>query len=439
MAEIKNGVTVPVFVRQLSSGIIQSLSLDSTIHPVSIVIIRNILGLFQIGFPKNAQSVYYYQETDPTGSYSAEYRRTSPSQRILDLTKRKTGYTSLTGSISDFDNAIIRVQFSGKIRADTIQRTIMRFRAKESKQTVVGNKVIAGSVSRFTATMVSDSAEYSRPVRSREYTDWYSLVVDVSALKMKRLKYERILGADNEHTILHRADSLQQLGIRWDDTLSDKLAALLNLRQDSCPLLSQYIHNDSVMEFAFMMISLIMAESETKIGEKHLLDAIEWRKNEPLALDQLLPLMVYINNPSIRTKQIITRLAFDDENIDSESQRTAQLALGNIARNLLIQNPGRAEKITNLIINKLSKINDSDQYLAVLGNSGSTNAIPEILKFYENGTIPIQCIALKSLRFITSSEVDKILKKATKRKSDESVKNTALDVLRFRKNRSNSL
>lgn len=431
--EIQRGVSMPVFVHIVQQGIVHSLSLDSTIHPVSIQIVRNIISFFQVAYPIAPHARYRVQESDPTGSYTAEYRTASHAESILTLTKKKIGYTSLAGTISDFDNAGIRAHYSGTIKADTILHAIKSIHARESKQTVIGSKVIGNSTSSFRAVALPDRAIDIHPVKGQRYSAWHSLDVDVSALKMMRLKYERILGTDDELSILHRADSLQNLGVRWDDIISDKLEALLNLRQDSCPLLYQFICEDSSLEFTFQMISLIMAESATKIGEKHLLDAMEWRKNDPAALDQLLPLMVYIEQPSIRTEQIITRLAFGNEILDSDSQRTAQLALGTIARNLLPHSLNRAESITNLIITKLGNLNDSEQYLAVLGNTGSTLAIPEIMKYYNNGTIQLRCLALKSLRFIPSRSVDSILKMAAKKTSPTSIRNTALDVQRFRK------
>ncbi len=46
--EIQRGVSMPVFVHIVQQGIVHSLSLDSTIHPVSIQIVRNIISFFFI-------------------------------------------------------------------------------------------------------------------------------------------------------------------------------------------------------------------------------------------------------------------------------------------------------------------------------------------------------------------------------------------------------
>lgn len=92
----------------------------------------------------------------------------------------------------------------------------------------------------------------------------------------------------------------------------------------------------------------------------------------------LIPSLATVNSPSVEAENLLQNLAFNSQD---RIASTAQLALGAMAHNLAQTSPQRANKIVEQFLQKLQTTENDEQtrqYLLVLGNAGSVQALKAI-------------------------------------------------------------
>jgi hypothetical protein len=130
---------------------------------------------------------------------------------------------------------------------------------------------------------------------------------------------------------------------------------------------------------------------------------------------------------------VLRGLAFNSANADIAS--TARLALGVMARKLADRSPDRAAKIVSRIIKNFegaSAEKTAREMLLVLGNTGSTLALPTVARFVAHRDSSLRAAAVSALRWIDASRADALLIKALSSDSDAAVRLEAAVALGFR-------
>ena len=157
------------------------------------------------------------------------------------------------------------------------------------------------------------------------------------------------------------------------------------------------------------------------------------RSNDATLFSTLSFVLAQTKSPTLQTENALSEFAFATP--ETDTVKTAQLMLGAMARNIDETDPQRAASLIDRLIKHLgssSVPNVSRRLLSVLGNSGSTAAMPTIKRFLTDPSPDLRGGAAYALRWVDSSEVDDLLCSTVMNDSDESVRLQALSALAYR-------
>src|SRR5262249_20057239 len=146
----------------------------------------------------------------------------------------------------------------------------------------------------------------------------------------------------------------------------------------------------------------------------------------------LLPALGAVPAPTPLAEECMrTASASPQEEIAS----TAQLALGNMARNLSQTDPGRAARLVGGFIRSLRAAPSPERvqhWLLVLGNAAAAEALPEIARFLNDPEAETRAAAAFALRFLEARGVDAFLSRALTADGEATVRLEAAAALEFR-------
>jgi hypothetical protein len=225
-----------------------------------------------------------------------------------------------------------------------------------------------------------------------------------------------------------------------ETTLYLKFKALVYLQPPSSSILGELLTTSHPSSATARILTGALGAVGHREAQEALVSAIESRLEDWPALATLIPVLGSVSLPTPLAEDTLQRLA--SNSADWNIATTAQLALGAMARRLAEQSPERAAKIVDWAIKNLDSSSSAEvtkQWLLVLGNTGSTTALPGIARFGNDASPELRAIATSALRFIKSSQVDDLLIKILASDSDARVRLEAAVALGFREMNAGSL
>jgi HEAT repeat protein len=141
-----------------------------------------------------------------------------------------------------------------------------------------------------------------------------------------------------------------------------------------------------------------------------LIAVLKFREDDFLAARVLVPALGLTQHPTEESEAALKSLIRRSQNEDIVT--TAGLSLGIMASHLGQDAPERQKQIVTEIQNDYENAATSQQkkfLLSVLGNAGSKEALPLIIRAIQSDDLSIQSEAVLALRFISGAEVDSLL------------------------------
>ena len=410
----------PIVVMMSKSGKILSASFQRRVGEVSRSFARSLLASVQFVLPDKSGSVWTTTESNPTGSYEAEYRLIGENQYRKRLTKyapraMRKGDVVVTQVITP----------AGEMKAviDSHAGRLMSLGGVDSQTVTFRDKTIASGVTTLTLRYRKSESPAAAEVAAMKdaisgFDDkLFAEPLSKGASEEEDTKSISRAELGNETT----ASLIAKLGerdLRVGDTSSTtplylKIKALLYLHPESSIELGNLLKTARTNGPTMLIVSGAMGTVGHARAQSALLEAIKARPNDWAALATLIPTLGGVRSPLEASVLYLTHLSFDAE--DRSVTGTAQLALGTMARNIAVDSPARAATIIAMLAGGLKKARtpqEKGDLLLALGNSASRDALSAIAGFLKNEVPIVRVAAVTALRWIDGDDVTAMLESA---------------------------
>lgn len=405
----------PVLVKYALDGRILSVSTDSTISATAEMMQKNLISHFQFVESESSGSAWEAREDDASGTVIASYRQIPSDSKGSKYLKKKNKYLMISGNFGCLGTPDVQMNSSEEIVRGSDIAAFRRISFQENKTLLLRGGKAGQSDCHFLAQFIesnrlqgSEAQKIQNLPTKTAYAVWVPLYQLAANDKMKYDRQRTILQNTTVDGLCQKLANIKE----WQDSVYNQLLAMLIVHPKSSDALAELLKKNGPTKLCFYMVSNAMTEVHSAECQKHLAEVIQARFNDWSTMYELLPLIAVMPEPAKTVEAIIRRLAFEspDENIRS----TAQLALGGIAGNLRKSDPARAAKISSDLVQRLKGVVEPEQYLLVLGNTGSTLAMPEIKVYLSSKETDIATTAIESLRFIENEEAESIVAQLSK-------------------------
>ncbi|MEI2579915.1 HEAT repeat domain-containing protein [Scytonema sp. PRP1] len=213
-----------------------------------------------------------------------------------------------------------------------------------------------------------------------------------------------------------------------------KFKALVYLHPESTANLGKRLASADPKSLTMQLLSGALSAVGNESAQSALINAIAARSQDWNALAVLIPSLATVSEPSSSSEETLWNLALNST--DDRISSTVQLALGAMARNLSQTSPERTNKIVDRFVKQLKTANSVEQkrqFLLVLGNSGSKQALGAIAPLIKASAPEVRAAAASALRWIEDDQVDSLLTNALSKDADDRVRLEAAVALSYRK------
>lgn len=450
-----------VFAEVSPEGKITSVQFDSASNNLSQSFARTLLALTQFVVPRvlspRAQmpNEWETQEDDPAGIFIARYQvvpdssdaSTGNSQTALK-TYRKTKMRYLPPDSKKKPGELqvsqtIKPQGSLMARFDVRRGQLISLGGSESQSVIIAGRTIAqnGTSVRidYLNKVVIGLGELTALRGSSAAREKIAIAVPLSAAESEEagetsIHRAELGGATAESLLADLAQIEASAEERKDKTaLYLKFKALVYLRPESCTRIGEILAAAEADSATLLTLSGALSAVGHTQAQQALVAVIRARPTDWRILSTLIPALGSVGAPTKESEAVLRGLAFNSANTDIAS--TARLALGVMARKLADRSPDRAAKIVSRIIKNFegaSAEKTAREMLLVLGNTGSTLALPTVARFVAHRDSSLRAAAVSALRWIDASRADALLIKALSSDSDAAVRLEAAVALGFR-------
>lgn len=432
-----------IFATINSQGKIMVVRFDPAMSEIAQDFARTLLATTQFVTPnsKTSSGEWTTQEDDPNGQYIARYQAEGGK-----FQKTKLRYLQPSSSKKPNNSQVpTTINSEGKLTGDfnSHRGYLISLQGTELQKFVIAGKNVGQSKTKLNMGDINQATLNS---------------TELSALRDANTNREKVapaiaLSATPTEAEVEAKIQRQELG---DATLESLLADLEKAEaspdknQNSTPLYLKfkaliYVHPESSATLgkrlaaanAKSLTMQILAGALSAVGhtqaQSALVTAIQSHQQDWLAMSILIPSLATVNSPTQEAEDVLRNLAFNSK--EERTASTAQLALGAMARNLAQNSPERANKIVEQFVQKLQTAKNDEQtrqYLLVLGNAGSKQALKAITQLTSASNPSVRATAATALRWIQDSQVDTLLTKALSSDSDDAVRLEATVALGFR-------
>lgn len=454
---IKADLSHEIFALIDLQGRVLSMRFDPGVSSLSRDLVRAVLSLTQFVFP-SAPALDFRpwetQENDPNGAYIARYEkqggpakstaqhapgncsmfRKSKVRYLQQRTKAKPDEFELTMTINPKGNMTACFDIGGGY--------LVSLEGSESQVFVAAGKTVANTETTFRMNYlrkeVLGEVELSALREANAAREKVARAIPLFAPRSKEegraaIRRAELGSATLESLLSDLAKAAESRSETYDETrLHLKFEALVYIHPESCATLGNILATAEPGSVTMRVLVGALSTVGHPEAQAALIAAIRARSNEWPALLMLIPALGSVRAPTQLAEDTLRDLAFhsSDWNISS----TAQLALGAMARNLA-EMPERAAKIVKLVIKEIDSSLSNDltrQWLLVLGNAGSTLALPTVARFMNNPSSELRAAAASALRWIDSSQAENLLINALTSDPDATVRLEAAVALGFR-------
>jgi HEAT repeat protein len=443
-----------LFVLVTPEGRALSLRFDPNTRDFSKGFARAILSLTQFVLPSKETAhaeQWQTEEDDQSGhflaQYQAEAKQGERKNKDRSATFRKTRLRYLTVPQKAKPNEIpVRQSIipDGSLMAtfDLAAGHLSTLTGSLSEGTVIGGKEVARAESRIdltytkTVTVGSDALAAMRkahaeraliaeavPLRSRPSAEESEITIQKSELK----------GATADSLLADLARTEASPANADETSLYLKFKALVYLQPDVSPRLGALLKTAQPNSPTMRILSGVLGDVGHRQAEQALITAIQARPRDWPALFKLISALGSVPSPTPEAEALIRHSA--QHSTIPELKSSAELMLGNMARNLAETEPKRAKAIVESFLQDIKGESSEDrtgQLLLVLGNSGSPLAVPTLAQYLKSTSPSLRATAASALRLIDDPQVDALLAGILLSDSDGKVRAEAATALGFR-------
>ncbi|MBL7817050.1 MAG: hypothetical protein JNL70_18645 [Saprospiraceae bacterium] len=440
MDGFKEDLKKPMLAKIDKTGKIIAVASDSSISPTIDILFRNVISQMQVVFPKNTPSVpnqWATLEEEPMGQFKGRMTLDkAQNDTTLSLVKEKAGYTFVSGDYGNFGKPAASGSYNATIQIRKKDNVLTNIDVDDLKKLSFGKDTTAQSHITFKAkfvqetTLVEGVSHFLDYFTHKNYVLWGRLDSDPAWEKIKIIKCTNILGKETVESLM---DSLKTVNIsakKWDDGLFQKIQALIYLQPKSAKELAQLLEGFTPKTLAFSIIVNALGLEEKTEVQQVFTQVIKKYEQNPEAMFEILPMVSSMKHPSVAVENAVRALAFESKEMDIAS--TAQLAYASIAYRTKAEAPQRSENIVETIVSQFKNRVNAQQYILMLGNTGSDRALEEIKPFLSDAKNETRGTALSNLRLINQPAVDSILYIFATKDTSNAIKKVALETLEFR-------
>ena len=456
--------------RDLGSGLLVELTTQGKINAVymqtdagkfSQDFARTLLAAIQFEFPAvpppDGRS-WIAREQDRSGTYLARYRIVSASvaghKDWIELRKSKIRYLPdaagavqpVPGRSQAQKKLVSRMRLAARFDLDS--GTLVSLGGTETQDTAIQDKTVAHSETTMRLTLLS-----SEPVPGEEMERVRQTGASLTRSSSPLTLFVRRSPADIEANVQR-----SELGSATARQLLDSLAALKTTSPDpdqeqaaETPLYLKfkalvYVHPESCTELQPVVDSADASSPSFRIvvralgavghpqAQKALVHGMRARPQDSAALSSLISTVAGVPHPTVETEKAIKEVA--ESSADANVSGTAILALGSMAKNLGGKDPRRAASIVSYLLQRAGKPRSDEEtqhLLQSLGNTGSSRAMPLLLRFASHPSPVLRAAAVDALRSIPQPQAGTMLLHTLASDTDPRVRLEAAFALGFRR------
>jgi len=414
-----------------AEGRVLSLRFDPNTRDFSKGFARAILALTQFVLPSKETAhaeQWQTEEEDQSGQFLAQYQAEAKQGERKNkggsATFRKTRLRYLTIPQKAKPNEIpVRQSITpgGSLMAtfDLAGGHLSTLTGSLSEATVIGGKEVARAESRInlshtkTVTVAANVLAALRrahaeraliaeavPLPSRPSADESEITIQKSELR----------GATADSLLADLARTEASPANADETSLYLKFKALVYLQPDVSPRLGALLKTARPDSLTMGILAGVLGDVGHRQAEQALIAAANARPNDWPAQFKLISALGSVPSPSPEAEALIRHAA--QHSTSPELKSSAELMLGNMARNLAVTEPNRAKAIVESFLQAIKGESSEDrtaQLLLVLGNSGSPLALPTLAQFLKSSSPSLRATAASALRLIDDRQVDALL------------------------------
>ena len=452
--KIKDDLGRDLFVLINQQGKVIFVRFDPSLGNLSRSFARALLAVTQFTFsqgPAGTPGQWEVQEEDPNGQYIARYESISGSvggetaqSDVIAFRKTRVRYLPPSRNNRSHREAATTITPKGALQArfDFQGGYLESLEGSESQTVAINDKLVGHAETalhlRHLRKETLSAAELSALRRAGEERGKTVAAVALSATESDAASEAAIhrteLGAATLESLTAELVKAETAVDRenYGTPLYLKFKALVYLRPETSAPLGRMLTSAGAQSMTMRVLTEALSEVGHEQAQAALLTVVRARANDWPALFLLIPSLGAVESPTPQTEAMLRELAARSDNWDISS--TAQLALGNLARNLSATSPERSGKIVDETVATLNAASSDEvarQMLLVLSNTGSQRALPTIKRFLTHTSPALRAVAASALRWIDDPQCDELLLKAAT-DTDADVRLEAVVALGFR-------
>jgi hypothetical protein len=442
----------PVFARINRRGRVVSVLGDPVLGTTSRGYVSSLLAIVQFVFPADwrpSSGSWTVEEDGPNGTAVVQYRRTAPGETpktadslITFIKSKEKDLPAPKKAFSKTREISRTVLPKGEVEAtfDTARGRLVSLDGTETEDFLVNEQPVGRArntihlayrgTDRPNAGEMTALADAERAMAAVAAP--VSLSTDVAAENLEAASYGQDLGDATLESLLAELKAADETGgPRFDTTpLYLKFRALIFLHPETCAALGDVLSRARTDGLAMKVLTTALNAIGHPEAQSALADAALKRSSDEKALFKLLFTLSTVERPTPEAEQTLRTLM--DGNPDPNVVVMARLSLGSMARRLAVTAPDRATALVQKFCDGLAAARTPEvqkSYLLALGNAGSAAALSAVRPFVGDANPDLRAAAVRSLRFVTSSEAESVILRALSSDPEAEVRAQAVEAL----------
>jgi hypothetical protein len=446
---LRKELAKPVFAEVEPAGRIVSIRLAPGLGSLSKGFARAILAATQILLPASRKELAQWtaEEEDTNGLCEVSYESTPAEggrgRRLVYKTRQGYRKPQQQESFHEFTTPLtVKPEGTLEAQVDLRKGELLSLAGTETTTAGIDNRVLSHSETtlklelerreavpaRERETLEEEAARRARSVQAVGLSVREDGEAGEAALQRTEL------GEATLETLLTELDRAEKVpaGDGKETSLYLKFKALIYLHPGVCARLGKRLEVARPGGATMRILAQALSTSDRPAAQKALAGVITARRDEWLALAELIPAAGLAKAPGRETEAVLRELA---RARDWNMRSTAQLSLGSMARTLAQREPERAGAIVRWAVAELEATRDASgrrQWLLVLGNTGAKESLPAVRKHLGDPDPRVRSAAVGALRWHPGVEIDEAICQALTSDSADEVRQEATGAYDFR-------
>ncbi len=453
-ARIEADLARGLVVEMTRSGTIASVRMDPAASSLSRAFARALAAWTQVALVSTDATSWIAREIDTNGPLAAAYGvvpRPSSFGDVLSLRKTKRPLGTREGERAALGEMFLRAETGStavvEIDVDVAQGEVVEIAGDETTDATLGGQSLAHTRTTFDAERTS--------ARVLDAAALAALAVEIAPLlesaPMALDAHDATLGdsakAEASRHWLGGA-TLAEITRGLDDEarapregrsfdLFLKVQAYAFLHPAECEAIARLLHARPPRGSASATIVAALAATGSKEAQAALVGVVTAHGATADQMLRIVPSLGMLASPLQETEDAVRTLRDTSKRADVAA--TAALALGIMARSIAATSPARATRIVDEALARLAR-DERDARdeaavkhdLSVLGNTGSTRIVDDVVRLSRSGTPSVRAQAGFSLRFVADEAAEARLLELLARDDDVLVRARAAAALAYR-------